>query len=126
MTVTRRFPAETSAVRKVRQLVRDELPDVSTEQIEALELMVSELAANAILHAQAPFEVTISRDGAVVRIEVTDQGQGTPAMRDHDPDALSGRGLRIIDTLASHWGVRPLDGKGKTVWLSLDLATAAR
>ncbi len=40
-------------------------------------------------------------------------------MREDDPAALDGRGLRLLDLLSSRWGVRP-DPPGKVVWFELD------
>ena len=45
-----------------------------------------------------------------------------PERIDPEPGALraSGRGLFLVDTLASRWGVRPSE-EGKQVWFELDL-----
>jgi anti-sigma regulatory factor (Ser/Thr protein kinase) len=82
-------------------------------------LVVGELAANAVRHGHTPFTVCLRRDQRVA-IEVSDLGatvvQGRPgAMEDQ-----SGRGLQIVDRLASDWGIRPFPTGGKLVWATLD------
>jgi len=56
-----------------------------------------------------------------VRVEVSDDDSRLPVLADVDPDALGGRGLALIDVLATAWGVREED-VGKTVWVELHVA----
>jgi len=81
-------------------------------------LVVTELAANAIVHAHSAFTVTLAARGDLLRISV----------RDADPLPGAGRavlmpvplhGLGAVDALASRWGVQPLGDAGKTVWVEL-------
>ena len=90
----------------------DELVDTAT-------LLTSELATNVVLHARTSFRLSIVLDGDVT-IEVSDGSTAEPVVGDNDPAAERGRGLQVIDALASKWGTRP-DGDGKTVWFSLDI-----
>jgi anti-sigma regulatory factor (Ser/Thr protein kinase) len=82
---------------------------------------VSELATNAVVHAQSCFDVTVEKlsDGGA-RVEVRDFGPGTPQVLDCDPVADTGRGLRIVSLLAESWGVqdRP-GGAGTSTWFTL-------
>jgi anti-sigma regulatory factor (Ser/Thr protein kinase) len=81
-------------------------------------LVTSELFTNAVQHGSGWLDlyVTVSMD--VLRIAVVDEGDRTPAMR---PDPVptttrTGRGLRIVDALASDWGDNR-DPAGRTrVW----------
>jgi hypothetical protein len=58
-------------------------------------------------------------DGNCVQIRVTDGGSVTPpAPRTVDPDAIDGRGLTIVDALATRWGVER-GGRGQCVWAEL-------
>ena len=72
-------------------------------------LMLSELATNAVQHADTEFEVDIDADreagGRWVRVRVTDEAAGLPHRPEPPPDAPHGRGLRIVETLADAWGV---------------------
>jgi anti-sigma regulatory factor (Ser/Thr protein kinase) len=88
--------------------------------------MVSELVTNGVQHGGTSFEVAIHRTDAEIRIEVTDRGGGTPAMRSPTPDDAAGRGLRIVDMLAKRWGVSHLAAAGKTVWCTLSAPPLAR
>jgi anti-sigma regulatory factor (Ser/Thr protein kinase) len=83
-------------------------------------LVVSELAANAVIHAGTPFTVSVRCDGPAVRISVRDWSPARPALRNSGPNSLSGRGLHLVAALANDWGVDS-DPDGKTVWADLSL-----
>jgi hypothetical protein len=84
---------------------------------------VTELAANAVIHAHSGFTLTLSAPGDVpgdvLRISVRDAspmpspgaGQALPPAPLH--------GLGAVDALASRWGVKSLGNAGKTVWVDL-------
>jgi MEDS: MEthanogen/methylotroph, DcmR Sensory domain len=78
-------------------------------------LVVTELAANAIVHARSAFTVILSVHGGVLRISVRDtvplDGAGLRPAPLH--------GLAVVDALASRWGVESLGNAGKTVWVDL-------
>jgi MEDS: MEthanogen/methylotroph, DcmR Sensory domain len=77
-------------------------------------LVVTELAANAIVHARSGFTVILSAGGGRLRIAVRDAcPRGTPLA----PAPL--HGLAAVDALASQWGVESLGDAGKTVWVEL-------
>lgn len=81
-------------------------------------LLVSELAGNCALHARTPFTVRVALDGDRVRLEVSDGSQQSLTVRGYGPDSATGRGLRLVEELATGWGVdaRP---EGKTVWVDI-------
>ncbi|GHG95496.1 hypothetical protein GCM10018780_18920 [Streptomyces lanatus] len=89
---------------------RDDLADVA-------ELLVSELATNAVRHAESRFRLTLSAAHGVLRCEVSDTGRRLPAVLEAG-DAESGRGMFLVDTLARRWGCQR-DTRGKTVWFEL-------
>ena len=86
--------------------------------VDAAVLLVSEVVTNAILHARSDIEVHVASRGTVMRIEVTDHGDGDPVMRSYSEDASSGRGLAIVEQVASAWGVTKVAG-GKRVWFEV-------
>jgi hypothetical protein len=78
-------------------------------------LVVTELAANAIVHADSAFTVILSALDDLLRISVRD---ATP-LRGNTLQAAPLHGLGAVDALASRWGVEPLGAAGKTVWVDL-------
>jgi anti-sigma regulatory factor (Ser/Thr protein kinase) len=106
-----------------RGFVADILAESVPEAIrDAAEVMVSELATNAVRHAHTAFSMTVSLTDSRVRIEVSDGGSGLPSLLSPATTELSGRGLKIVDGLADEWGVEP-STRGKTVWFVLHLET---
>jgi hypothetical protein len=103
-----------------RRYVRELLEQCHATEVEmSAELGVSELATNAVLHGRTPFTVAVLRDGDRVRIEVTDRSPLPPQVRRVSTFASTGRGLRLVASVSSNWGIVPRpadDGGGKTVW----------
>jgi len=85
--------------------------------------VVSELATNCTLHARTDFAVRLSVEGECVRLEATDGVAGGLHARQYSSTATTGRGLRIVQTLSSSWGVVAA-GSGKTVWALLPVEDA--
>jgi anti-sigma regulatory factor (Ser/Thr protein kinase) len=113
-----RCEADTSAPRRVRKEVTSSLAGLDDEQLATAQLLVSELATNVVLHGGDQMAVDICRDPHRVRIEVTDPGEAMPVRREAGVDADSGRGLGLIDTASSRWGIEPRQ-PGKAVWFEL-------
>ncbi|MFD4262996.1 ATP-binding protein [Streptomyces sp. NPDC058534] len=84
------------------------------------ELIVGELAANAVTHGRVSgrdFRLLLYVVGDTLRIEVTDtRGDRLPCPQQAAPDAESGRGLLLVEALADRWGVVPGLPPRKTVW----------
>jgi len=121
---SRRFPADAASVGQARRFLLGRLPDGRADAADALVLMLSELATNAVRHAATEFEVTVHVVGETRRVvvEVTDAAGGDPTPQEPAADALHGRGLHIVRTLADAWGVdMRRDRPGKTVWFSSTL-----
>lgn len=101
-------------------------PHASTEALETVELLVSEVVTNAILHSDSAgpaglVTVRVGLGGNLIHIEVVDDGSATsvPAIRPTGDDSLSGRGLNWVDRLACAWGSDHDDDVGGTVWFRL-------
>ena len=87
-------------------------------------LVLSELATNALRHGLGEVVARASIDpDRAIQLSVTDSGDELPAMLPVDPERIGGLGLRIVDQLASAWGVAPFPG-GKTVWATIAAPTA--
>jgi serine/threonine-protein kinase RsbW len=119
MTRTRSFSREPQSIAAARRFATEALEGIPSETLDAVELMVSELATNSIRHANTAYEVAVTRARQTIRVEVTDDAGGTPAMRSPGPDEPTGRGLRIIEMLSDAWGVEQRKASGKTVWFRL-------
>lgn len=89
------------------------------EVLDDVKLLVSELVTNAVVHAGSEVQVAVRLLNDAVRIEVVDRAPAT-SMRPTNPteDAESGRGLLLVETMASAWGVEPLED-GKAVWFEV-------
>jgi anti-sigma regulatory factor (Ser/Thr protein kinase) len=82
-------------------------------------LLTSELATNAVLHANSAFVVRIVVEGKVVRVEViNDEPELLLIMR--EPSQSGGRGLAMVKALARDWGAESRQDS-KVVWF--DVAT---
>ena len=92
--------------------------------VEDAELAVSEVATNALLHAQGPFHVGLSTDGRGLRAQVTDPSPVLPSQREAGTQATTGRGMSLLDGCTTDHGVAPLL-RGKTVWFVLGEAPEA-
>jgi hypothetical protein len=87
-----------------------------------VELLVTELTANALMHAGGVEHIDVSCTGTMLRIAVHDRdASAVAARRAAGPDAENGRGLLLVDALAARWGVEKHPGDGKDVWLELAL-----
>ncbi|MEU8202338.1 ATP-binding protein [Streptosporangium sp. NPDC049046] len=98
----------------------------SAERLETLELLISEVVTNAVLHSDSarPGGLVTVRVGVgddLIHIEVIDDGSATsvPVIRTTDDDSLSGRGLSWVDRLACAWGTDRDDEVGGAVWFRL-------
>jgi anti-sigma regulatory factor (Ser/Thr protein kinase) len=113
------FGAERQAPGEARHHVADVLTrwGESAPLVEDAKLVVTELAANAVVHARSAFSVEVRRHQSTVRVSVRDASPVKPTLR-HDEMAASGRGLRLVDAIAANWGVEIADD-GKTVWAEL-------
>jgi anti-sigma regulatory factor (Ser/Thr protein kinase) len=123
---TRQFDASSSAPCAARRFVVAALEGLACDElIGDAALIVTELATNAVVHARSDFTVAIASSGGAVRIEVRDASSHAPTTRVSSPSTTGGRGLSIIDTLASAWGVLRA-GDGKVVWAQLLPVASAR
>lgn len=115
------LPADPLIVPKARRLVRDRLREWDLNDSEgATLLVVSELVTNALRHGRPPLELRVERRDEGVRVEVHDAAhESIPVVKTPPPDAVDGRGMRIVATLAIRWGTDQVDN-GKRVWAEID------
>ncbi|MFE6741465.1 ATP-binding protein [Streptomyces tubercidicus] len=118
-----RFSSDPRSAAQARKALRHHLRTwrVNSELANSAELLLSELVTNAVraqASADAEVGVRFVWAGGHLRLEVWDASDELPVMKDAEEDEECGRGLVLVDALASCWGV-DRDGTGKTVWAEL-------
>lgn len=86
----------------------------------AAETVAAELFTNALRHGRGNPRVSVSRRASGVEISVADSSRELPCLHHACPDDEEGRGLAIVNSLASSWGVSP-SRTGKRVWAVVPL-----
>jgi anti-sigma regulatory factor (Ser/Thr protein kinase) len=124
--------AEPAEVGRARRWARKRLAgsglDPDAPLAEALVLVVSELVTNAVVHTGNPAVLRLvfpgDRRPPRVRVEVEDASSRPPSPRHAGDEAVSGRGLELVECLCDRWGWHP-EGSGKRVWCEFDCPEAA-
>jgi anti-sigma regulatory factor (Ser/Thr protein kinase) len=87
--------------------------------VDPVRLVASELATNALVHAQTSFTLTLSQRDHVVTLSVKDeQPTRVPSLAAPEVLAEHGHGLRIVDLMSGSWGVSTDPHGAKLVWAS--------
>ena len=119
---TLRLPAHPASSRAARSFTAEHLRSWGCDQtVDDATLLVSELVTNAVLHARAPVDVVVRKGRTSVRIEVFDEGTGVPQFNFSEIDSLHGRGLGLVQAVASRWGINEDRDGCKTVWIEISL-----
>ncbi len=114
------------SVQLARQAVAKALSEVGREDLmNDAAIIVTELVANAVIHARTEMALSVEECGAGVRLSVTDASDKLPRWTPVRPTATSGRGLLLVQRLSATWGVEPLGDSGKVVWAQIDHPAAA-
>jgi DNA-binding NarL/FixJ family response regulator len=112
------FANEPKAVRAARTFVAAAMRDLMCEGVlDTVVLLTSELVTNALLHGSGAPQVVVQALPATLRVDVHDESTTWPRRR--SPDEGGGRGLHLLDSLASDWGVESRPG-GKAVWFTVE------
>jgi anti-sigma regulatory factor (Ser/Thr protein kinase) len=119
----RRFPNRSTSVRQARRFVADQLSELGPDLVEAVTLMVSELATNCVRHADTAFTVSVQLETDRIRVAVSDDGRGSPQLRSPTPSEPYGRGLQIVSEFSDDWGFEVSADAGTSVWFSVLLET---
>jgi two-component sensor histidine kinase len=112
------LPSAAASPFAARAFVLEVLADCPESVVTTAELLTSELVTNAVTHGAPPIHLAVKVDPGVVTVSVTDGSSEPPVMRDLHATDSHGRGLRIVEALASQWG-HTGHKVGKTVWCSL-------
>ena len=118
--VTLVLAQDLAEVRRARAFVREQcrLLGFGDEACQAAVLLTSEAVTNAFIHGRSEARIRISSASGRLHVEVADDNSRHPQRLDQDADALDGRGMAIVQQLATRWGVRD-DPYGKTVWFEV-------
>ena len=114
------LPSDVAAGLHARRHVLGACVGMSTETVTTALLLVTELVSNAVQHGSGTVVLAVAREGGGLRVEVYDESPDMPVVLEPESLMEHGAGMRLVATLASSWGVAPLDGQpGKRVWFVL-------
>jgi serine phosphatase RsbU (regulator of sigma subunit)/anti-sigma regulatory factor (Ser/Thr protein kinase) len=118
------LPPDTTAPGLARRFLDETLATwgVDEDVVMTAQLCVSELVTNAVIHTGTRPEMTVELDDECLTVLVLDHGgEGDVAVTaEVDPIRVSGRGLTLVDAVASAWGVQQTPD-GTTVWFELEV-----
>lgn len=117
--MVRPLPRTPKAAGLARRYLAECLPELPTELLGVTQLLVTEIVTNALRHGWGPVTLRLLPGQTGLRVEVVDGGVGLPRQRTASEQDTGGRGLQIVDALASDWGVIPAPEGGKTVWFEV-------
>ena len=113
------LPPEPRQVGAGRRFVRETLAAWGQPELAAHAcLLVSEILTNAVRHACQPIELRLHHRAGELVAEIFDDDAQLPQRMVPGLAEENGRGLMIVDALATDWGAR-LSGPGKVVWFTL-------
>lgn len=122
------LPPSTASVHSARSFTAGTLNGWHLGELtENMELVVSELATNALRHGlrltepcgNPPVHMSLVRRGALVTCAFTDPGASVPVLRYPGPLDVGGLGLHIVESISLRWGWSALAPQGKIVWAVL-------
>lgn len=116
------LPSNVDAPGTARAFIHAHSAHLPPHVIDDALILVTELVSNAVLHGRPSVTLQVRIEPPGIGVAVTDDGDAfalTPPSPP-DPRSTSGRGLLIVDRLASRWGIEQSEPlPGKTVWFEL-------
>lgn len=111
--------ADRMAPRSARRFVNDVLADAGYgDVLDVVELLVTEVVTNAVLHARTQAEVVARLLPDAVRVEVIDRDDSFPVRRRPSRDQPGGRGFDLVERMSRSWGIDMLE-VGKRTWFEV-------
>jgi anti-sigma regulatory factor (Ser/Thr protein kinase) len=114
--------AQPVSASRSRDFVRRHLREHALSHLsDDLELVVSELCTNAMVHAATSFKVSLYAFAQTLLLEVQDGSRDGPSLVAAEGLDTNGRGLAIVNLLSHDWGVDAHTDGGKSVWAEFSL-----
>ncbi len=111
---------DAASLRDARHMVADTLTDVPDDVRDMAVLLAGEVLTNSVVHGGGWFLLQVDTAPDWVHVEVADSTPGEPTVLRPSRDRDHGRGMAIVDAMASAWGVEQR-GSHKVVWFDLAL-----
>jgi anti-sigma regulatory factor (Ser/Thr protein kinase) len=120
------FPPAPESVRAARQYIQQRCQDghFPPATCAEAELLIGELVSNVVRHTGTEARVRVRSSPERLSVEVRDTGDPAAAVGPVEPSVRGGRGLRVVEVVATSWGVRRYAG-GKVVWFDLSRPESA-
>ena len=116
--------AVTTALTETLRSVGSEDRAADQELVYEAGVVATELLSNAARACRSQVALRLEVHHGSIRIEVYDDGPGVPAGRQARADEVSGRGLRIVESLSTRWGTIPRPA-GKSVWSEMPVVSTS-
>lgn len=119
-TASVRLPGRPDVVAAGRAILTTVLQawQVPPRHVEDVALLVTELASNAVRNAPGAFTITVDARETALRVAVHDSSPVLPQPVHAGPEDEAGRGLLLVEALATRWGSEPTRN-GKLVWFEI-------
>jgi anti-sigma regulatory factor (Ser/Thr protein kinase) len=122
--VETQFPSNATTPLLARAFLRSALQTWKLDGLgDVTELLADELVTNVVRHVGAPMTLRAIVGDDSIRVEVDDPSTDPPCLRHPQPLDPRGRGIMMVDALATQWGTEIRDS-GKTVWFEIDARAA--
>ena len=113
-------PRPRAPARRATRVARELAGWGDPDSRHAVVLLISELVTNAVVHARSTVTVDLAvSDDGPVRVKVHDESPVRPTPRRHQADRPGGRGMHLLESLATRWGVEE-SRTGKSIWFEVD------
>jgi len=105
-TVETQFPSLATSASSARAFLRAALETWSLDGFgDVTELLTDELVGNVVRHVGSPMTLRLMRHPDFIRVEVDDPSTNPPRLLHPDEETTRGRGIMLVNELASEWGI---------------------
>src|SRR5262245_58439085 len=109
LVATITLPPDAQAPGRARDFIAHQAHSLPADVVDDAQLLVSEVVGNAVRHGDGEVTLRLRVHPPALAVTVTDVGREMPVVADRtpDPSRTHGRGLLIVEAVASRWGVSP-------------------